>query len=378
MSDTLKADARNFLWSFEMNRDTYTNLVADKFYNLGMTDRLYCKHEGEPGPVYLELGQNPAPGEYLIEAGKTLGTAFLIYKKDENGDETLEPKTFDEMLEGDKRLTGVFAKPEKPKLGFFSWLRHKLSFIFGEPEAIKAYDRQMEVHEAKKMDLIKQDFSYDKFEYDADLTNEENANAYVGVRRRVQPSVEKPTIEVPQDEMDEMHQEFVNDEEQQPIQEPQTEQKTHQKTTIIDLNKAAALKLLNRVKNKTQANTLKAGGADILIGLIGKDDPACGDLVKELGNIQGNIDLSQNDKDNNVELDENVVENIEDKVGLFCVSVSMHSKKGEVGKWLNEEMDSILPTAETLQKAKRPAPQERKNNIEDPQIGGLKLNVPGE
>lgn len=105
---------------------------------------------------------------------------FLTYWKGSDGQRTLTEKTFDQMMQESLPKKNPIQKPAKPKLGFFASLRHALSFIFGEPDAIKEHNRAMEVFRAKKMDAIEDHYGlYGRFEFDRRLLDEKYAGNYI-------------------------------------------------------------------------------------------------------------------------------------------------------------------------------------------------------
>ena len=367
MSDTLKK-------LNQYGKDFFQNLTGEKrkedfdeqkyTFLFSYFNNVYKKNSEQPGPVNAVKEPILGSGEYLIDAGKKPGTAFLLYKKNTEGPSTVEAKTLDEMLEGDERLNGL-EKPEKPKLGFFSWLRHKLSFIFGEPDAVKEYDRQMAPRNAKKMEILKQEFGYDKFQHDADLT--ENAQQ-VNVKTEEPKEEQQVTAEIGEPKKEQQ----VNVKTEETKKETEPEKKTHQKTTIVDLNKAAAIKLLNRVGDKSYALT----GANILIDMIKNDDPACGELVNKLSGIQANIDKIRNAKKSSAEQFEDVIKKIEKKVNVLCIGVAVKKENNkDVGQYLKENVEDIPSFAKDLQ---GDTPVNQINlNTGIPQIDNLQISISG-
>ena len=102
---------------------------------------------------------------------------FYVYRPDKK-EPTLEQKSLNDLLDEQEEPGGVFAKPTYPKLSFFGKLRHRLSFIFGEPDAIKEYNRGMEVYQAKKLRAIEGKYNYNKLHYNRELLDPQKAYQY--------------------------------------------------------------------------------------------------------------------------------------------------------------------------------------------------------
>ena len=185
MSDTFSTFAKKLSRYCELK-----DLVSEKVEldNFSALKRIHSKNG--PTDIY-NRDEIPEDVDYLIETTdyQSYGEEeeipnenrrFLLYRKNSAGPRRLEEKTYDEMIAEGPQPAGVFEKPEKPKLGLFSWLRHKLSFIFGEPDAIKKYERKMEVYHAKKMDMIEKEYGCsDLFRFDRALADKTKAENYI-------------------------------------------------------------------------------------------------------------------------------------------------------------------------------------------------------
>ena len=124
---------------------------------------------------------------------------YYIFKKTGNTDYDdyeyeLQSLTFDELLDKvEEPEEKDYQKPAEPQLHGFAWLRHKLSFLFGEPDAYREYQRGVEVYEAKKMQALEGRYGYGKFVYDRGLLDPQAASDYK--ERGVKPPEQKqPTI----------------------------------------------------------------------------------------------------------------------------------------------------------------------------------------
>ena len=70
-------------------------------------------------------------------------------------------------------------RPHKPRLGFFGTIRNALSGLFGKPEKMKKYDREMEVYKAEKFSVLEEKFGIKGLEYNKELTDPQKAEKYI-------------------------------------------------------------------------------------------------------------------------------------------------------------------------------------------------------
>ena len=213
---------------------------------------------------------------------------FLKYQLDKNGNVKAEEMSYNKLMEDAAAKEGIFAKPEKPKLGFFAWLRHQMAGIFGEPDAIRKYDRQMEVYEAKKADVLNSKYGYKPYDYDADLANEKKARAYVttGNKNKVTGG--------PQDQEDK----------KEPIRDPQK----------MDRDERTAMLA------KTFLHSINSPFTERLEYLIDDYAGEIKNVVDMLANFQMNIDPPENSKI--PKMREEDAADLRHWVGLYCASIS--------------------------------------------------------
>ena len=168
----------------------------------GSLDAIFHTVTSYPEAGAQKAGEHKKPivnMEYLIDAtqygpGEDPASVpfrnkyFIIFKKDDSNLCSVEQKTADELLAAQRPEGEAYREIPKPKLTGFSWLRHKLSWLFGEPEAYKAYERQKErqkeVASAKKAQMIEEKYGY-KMVYDKDLADAQKAQNYIGTGRKV-------------------------------------------------------------------------------------------------------------------------------------------------------------------------------------------------
>lgn len=110
---------------------------------------------------------------------KATGPYYLMDRTDPKK-YSVKEITLDEVMDfaqssGEKDID----RPVMEPLGFWGTLRNVFSFIFGKPEAVKRYERRMEVYRAQKLNVLEEQFQFPDQAYDADLLNEDAAQQYV-------------------------------------------------------------------------------------------------------------------------------------------------------------------------------------------------------
>ena len=158
-------------------------------------------------PKTLTNNNMPVPEQdYLIDATQYKAgedpakvplkdKVFLTYWKTSFGSYHVEQKTGDELLATRQPEEPAFQVGPEPKLTGLSWLRHKLSWLFGEPDVIRQYNRRKEAANAKKTEMLNAKYGCD-LPYNRELTDEKKAERYVTTGSTLQPVSEGDKITV--------------------------------------------------------------------------------------------------------------------------------------------------------------------------------------
>ena len=147
------------------------------------------------------IENGPVAGvDYLIDATKYVDPEkpedvplkdkiFLMYQKGYNGFGMARKASFEELVAAQQPQEKPFKEEPEPELHGFAWLRHKLSFLFGEPQAIKEHQRRKDVARAKKIEMINEKYGC-TFPYEKGLADEATARSYITTGSR-QPAAKK-------------------------------------------------------------------------------------------------------------------------------------------------------------------------------------------
>ena len=189
------------------NVEGYFDVFAaqHRIYALPNDAAIPLMHDDKLDPNETNLEMLTTGVDYLIDATQYTEMedpkkipfeekTFMTLRKNGEDSFVMHRMSAEELL-ADQRPEGEAYNREipEPKLTGFSWLRHKLSWLFGEPEAYKTYERQkerqQEVTNAKKAQMIEEKYGY-KMVYDKTLADEATAQNYINTGRKEQPQVD--------------------------------------------------------------------------------------------------------------------------------------------------------------------------------------------